>query len=395
MTKENLEKIINLLRKNREKTIQVLLNLLRDTNMRIKVPNELLEKLFIQKQKIEVDKKSNKSKYISKFITDSKTKELYKYFDFSDFKYKDLHIETKGFNESTLDIMRDNHITFYPQNIYNKELTYCELKGINIDGNFSGWNIEGSNFSGCIGYPEINPEKLSNKSLHGVNLKNAIVVGKCNNVDVTGASFKGAIVNNDFYLNPQRVKGKSLVGTKLSGVRIKGSFDGINIFNTDFSGCETDLVLDLDKLNLDSKNELKYNNFNGITLTGDLSNYKLDSNNFTGSKNAVIDFNTNSHIQISSSNNIFADVEFKNMHKASEHFLFGNNNNFTNSYIIYDAYNSQRELAWYNKIMADKEYRHFIENIKLVNEDELLENEIMGIIEPEIEKQKKKTKKSK
>lgn len=393
MTKENIEKIIHLLRSNRDKVIKILHNLLKDSNERIKVPNELLEEIFLKKQKIVIDPKTNKTKEISKFIIDSNTKELYKYFDFSDFKYNDLYLETRLINDSTLSIMKNNSITLYTKNIFNKQLTYCELNGINIDGNFDGWIIDGANFSGCSGLPEINPENLANRSLNGVNLKDTLVTGKCNNVNVSGASFKGAKLNESFYFNPQRVKDKSLVGTKLAGVKITGGFDGVTILNTDFTDCITDLVLDLDKLNTKSK-ELKYNTFKGITLKGDLGKFRLDSNDFTGSKNAIIDFKSNSHIHISSCNNIFTDVEFRNLHKASEYFLFGNNNDFTNSYLIYDAHNCEKELQWYHRFMNERDYRHFIEKIKLINEDEFLELEIKKIIDAEIEEQKKKIKKS-
>ena len=389
MTKENTKKMIYLLRKNREKTLQVLINYLKDTNVRIKIPNELLEELFIKKQEIEIDPKTKKTTYISKFILDSKTKKLYKHFNFSDFKYNNLFIDS---NE-TLDIMRENQITLYTKDIFNKKLTHCEFKGIKIDGKFNGWIIEGSNFSECLGKPEINPKELADKSLHNVNLKDTHVVGNCNDIDVSGTSFKGADISEDFYLNPQKVKAKSLIGTKLSGVKIKGSFDGINILNTDFSDCITDLILDLDKLNLSVEYELKYNVFKGITLKGDLTKFKLYSNDFTGAKNASIDFATNSHIQTSSSSNIFTDVEFKNMHKASDYFLFENNNNFSKSYLIYDAYNCEKELKWYNKIMSNKDYKYYsMENIILVNEDKTLEQEIENIFSQEIKHQKEQKK---
>ena len=44
------KKLINLIKKYRKKVLQILMNLFKNFNGRIKVPNELLDELFIKKE---------------------------------------------------------------------------------------------------------------------------------------------------------------------------------------------------------------------------------------------------------------------------------------------------------------------------------------------------------
>ena len=381
MDKETAEKLINLLKNDRKKVIQILINILEDFDGKLKVPSELLEELFIEKTKKKINEEE---KQVSTFIVDSETKKLYKYFDFSDFTYENLYINTDKTSYNSLDIMRDNNIIFSTKNIVNKVARNCSFENICIEGNFDGWNIELSDFGGCMGLPTINPNKTANKSINGVTLGNTIVSGNCDGVDITGASFLNAVIDKDFSINPQTIKDKDLSRTILSGVKIVGSFDGATIGSTNFKGCQTELILHLDKINPGSKKELKYNSFGGITFEGELNEYELESNDFTGSKNAVIDFSKYSHIQISSKWNNFADVTFKNMYRADEHFLFDNNNEFANSYVSYNSYNCGPELRWYNNAKNTKGFKKII----MINEDQEIEEEIKRIINPEIIKQK-------
>lgn len=84
---------------------------------------------------------------------------------------------------------------------------------------------------------------------------------------------------------------------------------------------------------------------------------------------------------------------FKNIHKANEDFLFSSfkNNIITNAIIIYDAYNAEKEIAWYNNYSQQIPYKI---PKQFINQDELLENEIKDIFEYELAIQKKKTMKS-
>ena len=50
MDNEATKKLIDLIKKDRKKVLQILMNLFKNFNGRIKVPNELLEELFIKKE---------------------------------------------------------------------------------------------------------------------------------------------------------------------------------------------------------------------------------------------------------------------------------------------------------------------------------------------------------
>ena len=387
MDRETAERLIVLLKKDRKRVIQILTNLLKDFDGRITVPNELLEELFIKKTKKVVNKKDET---ISEFIVDPNVLKLYKYFDFGKFTYKNLYINIDKDKNNTLNIMRDNDIIFYTDNIINKRATGCKFKDIFVSGNFNDWNIENADFTGCLGFPKINPSKTSNKSIANVQLADTIVLGDCDNVDITGASFENATIFKGFVINPQKVKGKNLSRTKLKGVEIVGSFDKSIIDTTDFTGCTTDLVLNLDKINYGKKKKLSYNKFSGITIEGNLVEFELSNNDFTGSINAVMDFDKSSYVQISSKWNNFSDVTFKNMYKADQSFLYMNNNKFDNACILYNSFNKSSETCWYSRAIDDTETRKAIEKITMINEDEEIEKEIKSIIGPEIIKQKVK-----
>ena len=95
-----------------------------------------------------------------------------------------------------------------------------------------------------------------------------------------------------------------------------------------------------------------------------------------------------------SKNNDLTNVIFKNINKANNDFLFASfkNNIITDAIIIYDAYNAEKEIAWYNSYL-EKDILYKIPE-KFINQDELLENEVKDIFEDEIAIQKKKTMKS-
>lgn len=384
MTKENTEKLISLLKKDREKVIQVILNLLKDNEKRITVSQELLEEIFIIKETWKIN---NKPVIVSKFDTNKNVLELYKYFDFSNFKYSNL-VFTR--DKTILNLMRKHNIILYPQDIYDKEGSYCKFKDIIIEGKFDGWDIRGADFKGCKGNPIVNPEKL-NGGFDYVNAAGVKIVGGCNDVLITGTSFENAIIDKDFFIDPQKIRNKSLANTKLAGVTIKGSFDGVKIHKTSFKDSKVLNPINLDKIKTENNGKLEGNNFNGITFEGELSRFDLIGNSFKGSTGAVIDFKKNDNGL--SKNNDLTNVIFKNIHKANKDFLFASlkNNTITDAVVIYDAYNAEKEIAWYNNYSQQIPYRI---PKQFINQDELLENEVKDIFEDEIAIQKKKTMKS-
>lgn len=371
---ESEKKLIDLLKKDRKKVLQILTNILKDFDGKMEFSNELLKELFIKKRIKEID---GDKKLISEFIIDEETENLYKYFNFKDFTYDNLYSNSK-----TLDLMRNNKIIFDTKNIINKNANHYNLQEIIIKGNFDGWNIENSNFTGCIGLPKINPSKTSNKSIKNAKLGNTFILGNCNDVDITGTSFENAKISDDFYIDLQKVKNKDLTNANFSGVKLIGSFDDTIIFGTNFNNCQTELVLNLNKINPGCKKILKYNNFGGITFEGNLTEFELNYNDFTNSKNAIINFDNSNIAHISSKGNNFSDVTFKNIHKASKTFIY--DNNFKNAIILYNSYNCEYELNWYKQIKN----KNYLDGIIIKNEDEQLEYEIKKIINPEIIKQK-------
>lgn len=386
MTKENTEKLINLLKIDRKKVIQIIKNLLKDNEKRITVPQELLEEIFIIK---ETRKINNKPVIVSKFDTNENVLELYKYFDFSNFKYSNLVLNATSDN-TILNLMRKHNIILYPQDIYDKEATHCNFKDIIIEGKFDGWDIEGADFKGCRGNPIVNPEKLSG-GFDYVNAAGVKIVGGCNDVLITGTSFENAIIDKYFFIDPQKIRYKSLAKTKLAGVTIKGSFDGVKIHKTNFKDSKVLSPINLDKIKTENNGKLEGNNFNGITFEGELSRFDLIGNLFNGSTGAVIDFEKNDNSL--SKNNDLTNVIFKNIHKANNDFLFASlkNNTIIDAVVIYDAYNAENEISWYNNYSQQIPYRI---PKQFINQDELLENEITDIFEDEIAIQKKKTMKS-
>ena len=235
-TKNNTEKLINLLKKDREKVIQVITNILKDNNKRIIVPQELLDALFIIK---ETRKINNQPVIISKFDTNKNVLELYKHFDFSNFTYSNLVLNAS--NNSILKLMREHGIILYPQDIYDKEASYCKFKDIIIEGKFDGWDIEGADFKGCKGTPIINPEKL-NGYFDGVNAAGVTIIGGCNDVLITGTSFENAIIDKDFFIDPQKIRYKSLANNNNNTANVGNTGNTANTVNADGASNANNLI---------------------------------------------------------------------------------------------------------------------------------------------------------
>lgn len=77
------------------KISEIILNLLKDNNKKITVSQELLDELFIVKEKIKIN---NKPVIVSKFDLNKNILELYKHFDFSNFTYSNLVLNASNNN---------------------------------------------------------------------------------------------------------------------------------------------------------------------------------------------------------------------------------------------------------------------------------------------------------
>ena len=96
MNSENITKLLNLIYKDRERTVKILQELLHDNEDKIKVDNQILKALFLRSELL---KRNNKTFTVTKLIDDDETLKLYKFFDFSNFDYSNLLIDSNTYNK--------------------------------------------------------------------------------------------------------------------------------------------------------------------------------------------------------------------------------------------------------------------------------------------------------
>lgn len=375
MKSENIKKLLNIIYKDRIRVVKILQELLKDNEDKLKIDNKILKALFLKNESLETN---DKTITITKLINDCETLELYKFFDFSNFDYSNLIINFK-----TLSIMKENNIKFYTDKIYEKSCVNLNFNGIVVNGNFDGWDVRQANFKGVLGLPVINSSKVKNKSLRYTDLSDTLVTGSCDGVDVIGTSFEGAHIDyENFSFEPQKVLNASLLNTNLYGVPINGNLDNVIVQGTNFKGYIGKIILNVDKI---PSEQLENNIFSGVIFNGDLSKKSLHGNDFTGSRNAIIDCDNFCNF----SNNNFANVCFKNFNtKIAERDL---KNKFDDSVILYDSFNKQSILKKYKEMVDMPYYYSNISEAHLVNQDQEMEYEIKKIIDEEIAKQKIKT----
>ena len=376
MKSENITKLLDIIYKDRERIVKILQELLHDNEDKIKVDNQILKALFLRSELL---KRNNKTFTVTKLIDDDETLKLYEFFDFSNFDYSNLLIDNNTYNK-TLCLMRNNNIKFYPDKMFEKSCKDFNFNGIEVQGNFNDWDVRQAKFKGVLGLPIINPSKVKNKSLRYTDLSDTFLTGSCDGVDVMGTSFEGSHIDYDnFSFNPQKVLDANLFNTNLSGVPIYGNLDSVLVKGTNFKGYVGKLFLNVDKL---PSKELDNNIFAGVIFNGNLSKKILRDNDFTNSKNAIIDCNRSCYFY----NNIFADVSFRNFDTdiATKHF----NNDFNNSYILYDAFNKKTILKKHKEMIHNRGRYTNIFEAYLVNEDKEIEEDIKKIIDEEISNQK-------
>ena len=380
MNNDDITKLTNAIKKKREESLHILLktlkNNLKDEDKKIKVSNRIPQAIFLKE---ETSKKHGTIYYLR---DDDLTLELYKYFDFSEFRYKNLCI-----NKGDLFLFRDYGITFYPKDFYDKSAHCFDFKGVKIEGDFDGWDIASAKFGGCLGKPIVHPEKLKKNGLFCTDLKDCYVSGNCNGVDVRCVSFKGAHIDYDnFSFDQHKVKKSDLEGACLTGVPMNGNLDDVYIYNTTFNGFVGDLVFNVDNYSLRSLHGVR---FGGVTINGNLASINLEYNNFTGAKNAVYDASPDIPRRDIKTNR-FRDVSFYHFYCLRNHDGFYTNE-FDDAVIVYDATNKQLEYDLIqDSINNNDSESHMFKNITFLYLDEELEKLINGIIEPEILIQKTK-----
>ncbi|MBP3766117.1 MAG: pentapeptide repeat-containing protein [Bacilli bacterium] len=118
--------------------------------------------------------------------------DLVKKLDLSNFSFDNVNIRFLNFKGST-------GVVINPENVYNKDLSYCVLEGAKIEGSMDDAIIYYTNFKGTEGI-KINPQKIRGKNLAGAVLTDTTITGPLDGVYIRGTVFtgsSGAIVDLD------------------------------------------------------------------------------------------------------------------------------------------------------------------------------------------------------
>lgn len=232
-----------------------------------------------------------------------------KYIDFS-------NISFFGFKAAGVNLTGYHNITINPQTIAYKDLSNSVLNGVKFASR--GYNKDlfedvlliNTNFTGSVG-ARIIPETV--RHLAGGKMDSVTFSSQNNGdmfkdcdlsyMDFTGSY--GAIVN------PQVIYEKSLKSTNLTdALLVRGAnFDDCYVTGTTFSGQD----VSLNPQTLRNKT-IEHCHFNGVEFIGDDEMFKdirILDNDFTGSKNAIIDVNAIAGNYIEGNN--FADTTILNL----------------------------------------------------------------------------------
>ena len=259
---------------------------------------------YIDIDNVIFDYDNNDYKEFSKTLAD-----VLKYIDFS-------NISFAGFKAAGVNFTGYHNVTINPQTIAYKDLSNSVLKGVKFASRtytediFKDVLLVNTNFTGSVG-ARIIPETV--KNLAGGKMASVTFFSKNNGemfkdcdlsyMDFTGSY--GAIVN------PQVIYKKSLINTNLTdALLVRGAnFDDCYVTGTTFSGQD----ISLNPQTLRNKT-IEHCHFNGVEFIGDDEMFKdirILDNDFTGSKNAIIDVNAIAGNYIEGNN--FADTTILNL----------------------------------------------------------------------------------
>ena len=265
MKNQDLDRMIKLLKDNKEKFIVILKEIFEENKItkdnKIILDNKLLQELFLIRH---VSDKNNEGFYYT-FDLSKEMNYLYERIDFSQcnfsqFTYNKLLIR----DQQDLDLMADYNITLFTDRLFKKDLHYLRLKGINVVGNFDGFNVRGTNFKGVRGGC-LNPKKVFNKDLTEAILEDVFIKdGDLDDCIINGTNFEGA-KGGMIRLHPQKVKYKDLSSAILAGVYIEGSLDGCDINRTCFRDYQG--FAELNPQNIKDKKMIG-TNLSGVKITG-------------------------------------------------------------------------------------------------------------------------------
>ena len=375
MKNQDLDKMLKLLKNNREKFIVILKEIFEENKItkdnKIILDNKLLQELFLISH---VSEKNNEEVYYT-FDLNEDMNYLYERIDFSQFIYDKLLIR----DQRDLDLMADYNITLFTDRLLKKDLHNLRLKGINVVGNFDGFDVREINFTGVRG-GFLNPKKVLNKNLTEAVLCDVYIKdGDLDDCIINATNFKGA--KGLIILHPQKVKNKDLSGAILAGVHINGSFNGCNINNTDFSNYKG--FAELHPQNIFGKTMFG-TNLSGVKINGSFDGCRIYSVNFKESIGAKIDFEKLDIDEDWGLNCNFADAEIYNWEDGAilthyvdiVHKKEYERSNFDGANFIYNFF-TKNKIDKYKKLPQ-------LASASFINEDEKLENDIRNVFSKEI-----------
>lgn len=381
MKNQDLDRMIKLLKDNKEKFIVILKEIFEENKItkdnKIILDNKLLQELFLIRH---VSDKNNEGFYYT-FDLSKDMNYLYERIDFSQcnfsqFTYNKLLIR----DQQDLDLMADYNITLFTDRLFKKDLHYLRLKGINVVGNFDGFNVRGTNFKGVRGGC-LNPKKVFNKDLTEAILEDVFIKdGDLDDCIINGTNFEGA-KGGMIRLHPQKVKYKDLSSAILAGVYIEGSLDGCDINRTCFRDYQG--FAELNPQNIKDKKMIG-TNLSGVKITGSFDGCYIYMVNFKGSVGAKIDFEKLDIDEDWGLNCNFADVEIYNWEDGAilthyvdiVHKKEYERSNFDGANFIYNFF-TKNKIDKYKKLPQ-------LASASFINEDEKLENDIRNVFSKEI-----------
>ena len=282
LRKEQEEKWLEYVEKNSDNFFELLFDKMKEyKDIKFRFSNNFLRKLYLKK--VEVSENDYYYDFIQCFSPRDNLGELLQYIDFTIFDYEKLNL-----NQDNIDFMRYNAITLYlnktynkdisgliienmtiegsfdgyklagvvggkivgckikynhnkeghqvhldPQEIINRDFTYCDIRGVYFDNNLFDCAISGATLIDDIAV--INPQKCKNKDLSNCHIENAAIVGSFDNCNIKNITLKN---NCGAKINPQKVMNKDFGDAKIHDAVFMDSFDNCKIESMNINGCD-------------------------------------------------------------------------------------------------------------------------------------------------------------
>ena len=261
--------------------------------------SEYLKSLSNKKELLTYDENG---KYTTKKVFALEDKCLQK-IDFS-------NVSFKSFNAYKCDFSKLYGVNINPQELYQKRLEGCILKGVTFTGPFDDVIIGHTDFTGSRN-AMINPLKLqgyqfyNNQIITNIewciftdvtfieNFKMVNKPGSYDEIILCGCDFTGSknakiyISNSNRSLRDCTLKDATIIIGLCKCMDITG-VDFTGVYSQNIFGRKEGITFNPQKCILDFTDTI----FNGVTFTGPFTNARINGADFTGSKNALINLST-------------------------------------------------------------------------------------------------------